>query len=319
MKKLIAIVAGEPNSINSEIIAKSWKQIKNKNNLFIIGNYLLIKKQINQIGLKIKISKINSINEIINKNNLNVLNIPLKFKSTFNINKIDTKNYVIKCINMAHIMACKKIIKGFVNAPVNKNIFNGKFLGVTEYLANKNNVKEKEVMMLYNRKLAVVPLTTHLELKNVTKKINSKLLRTKISTLNSAYFKLFKKKPKIFVLGLNPHNSENRINSIENKIIKPTITNLKKLGLKIEGPFPADTVFNSQKREKADVIVGMYHDQVLGPFKTLFGYDAINITLGLEYLRVSPDHGTARNIAGLNKANPKSLISAINFLNKIND
>ena len=174
-------------------------------------------------------------------------------------------------------------------------------------------------MMIYNKKLSVVPLTTHLEIKDVDRKIKFKTIKAKIFVLNNSYKKLFKNKPKIAVLGLNPHNSEGRKNSIENKIIKPAIRNLIKLGLNISGPFPADTIFNNQKKLKYNVIVGMYHDQVLAPFKALYGFDAINITLGLKYLRISPDHGTANDITGLNKANPQSLISAINFLNKIND
>ena len=94
---------------------------------------------------------------------------------------------------------------------------------------------------------------------------------------------------------------------------------MQKIGINIRGPYPADTAFSNQKKLKYDLIIGMYHDQVLAPFKALFGYDAINITLGLKYLRISPDHGTAKDIIGLNKANPESLLSAINFLNKIND
>jgi 4-hydroxy-L-threonine phosphate dehydrogenase PdxA len=173
--------------------------------------------------------------------------------------------------------------------------------------------------MIYNKKLSVVPLTTHVEVKDITKNIQKKLIKEKILTLNKSYSKLFKQQPKIAVLGLNPHNSENRSNSVECKTIKPSVEYLKKLNLKIDGPFPADTIFSNQKKLKYNVIVGMYHDQVLAPFKALYGYKAINITLGLKYLRVSPDHGTARDIAGLNKANPQSLIYAINFLNKIND
>ena len=319
MKKLIAIVAGEPNSINSEIIAKAWKRVINKKNLFIIGNYSIIKKQINKIGIKIKINKIHSINTIENKNNLSVLDVPLKFESIFENNIVNTKKYVIKCLDIAHYLASSKKIKGFINAPIDKKKFNNKYLGVTEYLANKNNINEKFVMMIYNKKLSVVPLTTHLEIKDVTSKIKLEIIKKKILVLNNSYKKLFKKKPKIAVLGLNPHNSEDRKNSTENKIIKPAIKALIKLGLNINGPYPADTVFNNQKKLKYNVVVGMYHDQVLAPFKALYGFDAINITLGLEYLRISPDHGTAKDIAGLNKANPQSLISAINFLNKIND
>ena len=187
---------------------------------------------------------------------------------------------------------------------------------MTEYLSEKNKNKHKEVMLIYNKKISVTPLTTHVDIKNVTNKITFKLIETKILTLDKYYFKLFKKKPKIAILGLNPHNSENKDNSIENRIIKPAVIKLKKLQIDINGPIPTDTAFNRNNIIAFDVIVGMYHDQVLGPFKALYGYDAINITLGLKYLRLSPDHGTASDIAGLNKADPNSLINAINFLNK---
>ena len=319
MIKFIAVIAGEPNSINSEIIVKAWKKIKIKNKLFIIGNYKFLKKQINKIGLNIKIIEINSLKQIKDLKKLYILNVPFKYKSLFENNVLDTKKYLFKCLDVAHDLAINKKIKGFINAPINKKIFSKKFLGVTEYLANKNNIKNKEVMMIYNKKLSVVPLTTHMEIKNVTNNIKSSLIREKILTLNRSYSKLFKKKPKIAILGLNPHNSENRKDSVENIIIKPTVEKLIKLGVNIKGPFPSDTVFNNKKKIGYNVIVGMYHDQVLAPFKALYGYDAINITLGLKYLRISPDHGVAQDIVGLNKANPQSLISAVNFLNKIND
>jgi len=173
--------------------------------------------------------------------------------------------------------------------------------------------------MIYNKKLSVVPLTTHLEIKYITDKIKYNLIKTKILTLNNSYIKLFKKKPKIALLGLNPHNSENHLNSIENKIISPAVVKLKKLGINIKGPYPADTIFNIQKKLGINIIVGMYHDQVLAPFKALYKYDAINVTLGLDYIRVSPDHGIASDIISLNKANPQSLMSAMNFLNLIDD
>jgi len=319
MKNLFCIVAGEPNSINSEIISKAWKKFKKKKNFFVIGNYQLLKQQLNRLKYTIPISKIDDIKEIKKSTTLNILNIPLKFKSPFKINDIISRNYILKSLDVAHNLASRKKIKGFINAPINKAIFNRKFLGVTEYLAKKNRTNKKEVMMIYNKRLAVVPLTTHLEIKNVTNKINTKLITSKVLTLNASYFKLFKEKPRIAILGLNPHNSENRRDSIENKTILPAVKKLCKLGVDIKGPFPADTIFNNQKKINFNVIVGMYHDQVLAAFKALYGYDAINITLGLNYLRISPDHGVAQDIIGSNKANPQSLITAINFLNKIND
>tara|TARA_B110000967_G_C18818731_1_gene527489 strand:+ start:122 stop:1081 length:960 start_codon:yes stop_codon:yes gene_type:complete len=319
MKKMIGLVAGEPNSINSEIIVKAWKKIDNKAKIFIIGNYLLIKKQMHEMNLQIPLAQVDRFEDIKEKKKLNILNMPLDFNSTLKINEKNKKKYVLNCLDLAHKLALKKKIKGFINAPIDKKIFNNKYLGVTEYLASRNKVKNKEVMMIYNKKLSVVPLTTHLEIKNVTNKIKFSLIKTKILILNKYYFQLFKKFPRIAILGLNPHNSENRASSIENKIITPAVNRLKKLNINIKGPFPADTAFVDQDKNIYDVIVGMYHDQVLTPFKTLYKYDAINITLGLNYLRISPDHGIAKNIIGLNKANPQSLISAINFFKKIND
>ena len=117
-------------------------------------------------------------------------------------------------------------------------------------------------------------------------------------------------------MGLNPHNGEFKKDSEEKRIIEPAIKHLKKLNIKINGPLSADTVFINNYKNY-EVIVGMYHDQILGPFKSIFKYDAINITLGLKYIRVSPDHGTAKNLIGKNKANIKSFLECINVLNKL--
>ena len=319
MSKLIAIIAGEPNSINSEIIAKAWKKKRKLKNIFIIGNYSILNKQFLKLGIKIPLVKIKSLQDFRNVDKLFILDVPLKFKSEFNISSSETKMHIFKCFDIAHNFALKKKIKGFINAPIDKKIFNNRYLGVTEYLSEKNMRKNKEVMLIHNKKLSVVPLTTHIEIKDVTKRVTFNSIITKVITLNNFYLKMFNQKPKIAILGLNPHNSENRNNSFENRIIKPALIKLKKIKINIKGPFPADTAFNKQKIKAYDIIVGMYHDQVLAPFKALYGYDAINITLGLKYLRLSPDHGTAQDIIGLNKGNPESLVGAINFLNKIND
>ena len=140
-------------------------------------------------------------------------------------------------------------------------------------------------------------------------------MRRKIITISTFYKKYFGKKPRIGVLGLNPHNNELRKNSEEVKIIIPTINKLKSK-INVKGPFPADTIFLKENRKKFDVIVGMYHDQVLGPMKTIFGFKAINITLGLPFIRISPDHGPNYKMFGLNKSKPDSLIQAFIFLKK---
>ena len=141
------------------------------------------------------------------------------------------------------------------------------------------------------------------------------MISDKIILINNFYKKKFGFKPKIAILGLNPHcESIHKFNEDE-KIIKPVIKILKKK-YKISGPFSADTFFIKGIRKKFDVIVGMYHDQVLTPIKTIYEYDAINITLGLPFIRISPDHGPNEKMLGKNLSNPQSLIQAINFLDK---
>ena len=171
-------------------------------------------------------------------------------------------------------------------------------------------------MLIYNKNLSVCPVTTHLPLKSVTKKVNQSDIKDKIELIYQFYKNNLNIKPKIAVLGLNPHcESIDKFNEDE-KIIKPIIKKMKKNGYSVSGPHPADTIFLKNNRKNFDVIIGMYHDQVLTPIKTLYEYDAINITLGLPFVRISPDHGPNERMIGKNLSNPLSLIQAIRFLDK---
>ena len=157
-------------------------------------------------------------------------------------------------------------------------------------------------MLIYNKKLSVCPVTTHLPVSQITKKINRKLIKEKIIIVNNFYKKFLGFKPRIAVTGLNPH-CESVLKFTEDlKIILPLVKLLKEK-INVKGPFPADTIFLKDNRKKFDVIIGMYHDQVLGPIKTLFEYDAINITVGLPFLRVTPDHGPNEKMVGRNLSN----------------
>ena len=206
-------------------------------------------------------------------------------------------------------------IKNFINAQINKKKFlNKKYLGMTEFISENFNVK-RNAMLIFNKNLSVCPITTHLPLKLVPNFINRKTLYEKIDLIDNFYLTKFNKKPKIAILGLNPHCESVLKYNEDEKIIKPAIKILKKNYL-VKGPFSADTIFLTQNRSKYDVIIGMYHDQVLTPLKTLFEYDAINITLGLPFIRISPDHGPNEQMFGKNKSNPLSLMRAISFLDK---
>ena len=321
MNNKIIIVAGDPNSINSEIIYKTWKKIDNKikKKLYLIANYNLICKQYRKLKYKTNIIKINNIEDNIISSNLKIIDIPINFKNPFKVSFKASSKYVLKSLNLAHTLAKNKKVKGIINCPINKNLIKvSKKIGVTEFFAYKCKIKNSsEVMLIHNKKFSVVPLTTHLSIKNIPKNITSKLIIKKLMSLNKGFKKVFKIKPKIGVLGLNPHNAELNEKSEEVKEIIPAISKLKKAGLNVYGPLVADTTFVNNYK-KYNVIVGMYHDQVLAPFKTLFHFDAINITLGLNYLRVSPDHGPAIDLIGKNKANYLSLFQCIKFINNKN-
>ncbi len=318
MKNKILILAGDPNSINSEIISKVWRKtsIPIKNKLYLIANYNLIKKQLKILKSQISLVKVKRLNEKLQTKKLKIIDIPLEFKNPFNVSLKNSKQYITKSLNLAHKLAEENEVKGFINCPIDKKLLsNSKKEGVTEFLASKCKVsKDSEVMLIYNKKLSVVPLTTHISINKVSKKLDTNLIIKKMNTLQKQFIKLFKKKPKIAILGLNPHNSEFTKDSEEIKVIIPAISKLKKKGFHINGPLSADTFFINNYK-KYDVIVGMYHDQVLAPFKTLFKFDGINITLGLNYLRISPDHGPAKNIIKKNQANYLSLLSSIKFFN----
>ena len=320
MSNKIIIIAGDPNSINSEIIYKAWKKIniKIKRKLYLIANYNLICKQFRKLNYKINAIKINDIEDNIISTNLKIIDIPIDFKNPFKVNFKKSSKYVLQSLNLAHSLAKKKKVKAIINCPIDKNLIKiSKKIGVTEFLASKCKIKNSsEVMLIHNKKFSVVPLTTHLNIKNISKSITSELIIKKLMSLNKEFKKVFKIRPKIGVLGLNPHNAELNKNSEEIKEIIPAISKLKARGLSIYGPLVADTTFVNNYK-KYNVIVGMYHDQVLTPFKTLFHFNAINITLGLDYLRVSPDHGPAVDLIGKNKASYLSLLQCIKFINNI--
>jgi len=318
-KKPIIIVGGEPNSIFLEIFFKSIKANSFKSPLIIIVSKKLLQEQMTKLGFAFKIndidSKFKNFSKLNNKK-INLINVDYDFKKCFE--KISSKSN--KYINKTFLIALKIMHKNkfskFINGPISKKYFlKGKTLGITEYLAKKTKIN-KFAMLIFNKNLSVSPLTTHLALKYVHKKISKKKIYTQVSLINDFYKKKFNKLPKIAITGLNPHCESNFQNSEEDKIIIPAIKKMRLRNTNINGPFPADTIFTKSLLKNYDVIIGMYHDQVLSPMKALFNFDAINITLGLPFTRVSPDHGPNYSMLGKNLSDPKSLTQALKFLDK---
>ena len=314
--KPIIIVAGEPNSIFFELFFKVIKK-KIKSPIILIASKELILKQAKILRTRINFSITSEFEIIKKKNNLKKINlINVDFNQSLEFEKITKKSndYINSCFDIAIRLLKNRISNKFVNGPISKkNFLKKKFNGITEYLAHKTNTK-KFAMIIYNKNLSVCPLTTHLPIKYVNKKINKLEIINKVKLINNFWKKEFGKKVKIGVTGLNPHcESIDSFNEDQN-IILPTIKKLKKLKYNIEGPLAADTIFLKNNRKKFDLIIGMYHDQVLTPIKTLFEYDAINVTIGLPFIRVSPDHGPNEAMLGKNKSNYLSLLNSIKFL-----
>ena len=267
-------------------------------------------KKVNIINYK------NLKNENLKKNIINLINID--FKPGKNYKKITNKSnkFIEKSFDIALQLINLGLTEKFINGPVSKkNFLNKKFPGITEFISFKTDTK-KYAMLIYNKKLSVCPLTTHIPLKNVSRYINKKNISEKIYLIDQFYKKKLGIKPKIAVLGLNPHCESTNVINEDEKIIKPVIKSLTKKNYKVSGPYSADTMFLKKNRFKYNVILGMYHDQVLTPLKTLFEYDAINITLGLPFIRISPDHGPNEKMIGKNASNPLSLIKALQFLDE---
>ena len=289
----ILIVAGEPNSIFLEIFFKVINKNKIRSPIIIISSLKLLKLQMRKLNFKKKIKILRQLdldNQKIDNKAINLIDIEYNQKKAFE--KISKKSnlFIENSFKLAFKIIRKNKIHKLINGPISKETFlNKNFLGITEYISKKFSIK-KTGMLIYNKNLSVCPITTHLPLKQVAKKINKKIISEKVCLINDFYKKYFNIMPRIGILGLNPHcESIHKFNEDE-KIIKPSIKNLRKK-YNVSGPYPADTIFLKDNRKKFDVIIGMYHDQVLTPLKTLFEYDAINITLGLPFIRISPDHG----------------------------
>ena len=317
--KYILIINGEPNSIFLEIFFKTLKKKKFKNPIILISSKKIIELQMRYLNFKKKIRVLDfrKLNKYkLDNKSINLINVNYNQKRPFE--KISTKsnNFISESFKLAIKIVKKYKIVKFINGPIVKKTFlQKKYLGITEYISKKFDIVNN-AMLIYNKDLSVCPLTTHLPLKSVTRKVTKKNILDKTELINNFYKKRLNKKPKIAILGLNPHcESISKFNEDE-KIIKPAIKQLNKKGFNVSGPFSADTFFIKKNRKKFDVVLGMYHDQVLTPIKTLYEYDAINITLGLPFIRISPDHGPNEKMLGKNLSNPTSLIQAIKFLDK---
>tara|TARA_Y100000996_G_scaffold402293_1_gene374118 strand:+ start:5473 stop:6390 length:918 start_codon:yes stop_codon:yes gene_type:complete len=295
------IFLGDCNSINIEIIYKAFFTLKKNIKYIIIGNIEDIKRYSKKINSKIDIKEILDPYDFnqYNYDKLNVFNVvnssSLKYKNLLNQLKIANS-------------ICNKSKRDLITMPINKSVFKKKinFTGITEYLAKLN--KCKTYMLMLGEKFSVVPLTTHIKPKFIHKSIKhiylNNFIKQLLKLVNQKKYGL--KFKSIIFLCYNPHCGENETIGLEDKTIKDVIKKYKK----IKGPFPADSSFINYR--KNSLFISCYHDQGLIPFKTL-NKKGINLTIGLNYRRLSPAHGTAENIKFKNLADITSYISCMQF------
>jgi len=324
--KKILYSPGEPSGIGPDIIIQLcrttfWTDIKVP--ILCISDPKLLDKRAADLGKKITLQKISDIDELkANKRNvIQVMHISDCKNTKYGKLYKSNAKYVLDNLKFGIDEALKNKNLALVTGPISKeNIIstNKTFSGHTEFIQQKTNSKEV-LMLLSSDQLKVALTTTHIPLKNVSKKITKELIISKAITLNKGLKEKFKiKNPIIKLLGLNPHSGEGgKIGKEEVDILIPAVKELRKKKINISYPISADTAFTKKNLKETDAFLGMYHDQVLPVIKALSFGNAINVTLGVPITRTSVDHGVALDIAGSGKADPSSLKEAIKIAKKI--
>lgn len=324
LKLPLVVTAGEPAGIGWEITAKAWKMgSKVSHPFYFLFDFNLLTKLTKEIGLNIPLKKIQSPEEAtrIFPNALPVLDTPFSGIVTNGKPTEITALDVIHSVKLATIHTQTNLAAGIITNPIQKSILyksGFEYPGHTEFLGSL--VKDSlPWMMLVCKELKVVPISVHIDLLNAILKLNKVEIIEKTCLTFEVLASDFKiSSPHVAIAGLNPHAGEDgKIGNQEETIITPAIKSLVDRGLNVSGPYAPDTLFSNHMRKKYDAAVCMYHDQALIPIKTLDFSGTVNITLGLPFVRTSPDHGTALDIAGLGVANEASMLSAINLAAQI--
>jgi 4-hydroxythreonine-4-phosphate dehydrogenase len=316
----IVVTAGEPAGIGADIclsLPALGLNSSDNTELYVIADPDLLDERARLLGSDIELNIHKNLHDLSSTYDCDKLNIiPLTLHGSCQAGKLNPENsaYVLQMLDLACDLCLHDKVDAMVTGPVQKNIINEAgfaFTGHTEYLAERSSATP--VMMLATETLRVALATTHLPLKDVSQAITKNSLTETIKILDD-----FLKhqagitQPRIIICGLNPHAGENgTLGNEEINTIIPVIENLKQEGLHLAGPLPADTLFTHKYLEQADAVLAMYHDQGLPVLKYSGFGKAVNITLGLPFVRTSVDHGTALDLAATGKASNSSLVEAI--------
>jgi len=316
----LIITPGEPAGIGPDLILQYINSTSAKN-IIVVADQDLLQQRAEKLHFEIPITDLTTDlpeTDLLEKAQDKVLfihHIPLSNQAKPGTLDKANANYVLACLDKAIELCTKYPNCALVTGPVHKGIINDagiSFSGHTEYLAEKANI-ELPVMMLATKGLRVALATTHLPLSDVCKAITQPLLKQVLTILHSdMQTKFHIQNPRITVCGLNPHAGESgHLGKEEITIIEPVLEELRKQGMDLIGPLPADTAFTQRQMQQSDAYLAMYHDQGLPVLKHVGFGKAVNITLGLPFIRTSVDHGTALELVGTGQADISSLEVAI--------
>ncbi|WP_435261502.1 4-hydroxythreonine-4-phosphate dehydrogenase PdxA [Tenacibaculum sp. nBUS_03] len=315
-KIIVGISIGDINGIGIEIILKTFedKRMLEFCTPVLFGSNKLISYHKKVLKLNNSIHGITSIDKITH-GKINLVNI-WKEEVKIEIGKTteDGGNYALKSLQFATNSLKDNKIDLLITAPINKENIQSKefdFPGHTEYL--EDNLEGESLMILMTDELRIGLITGHIPISKIAETITPELIKRKVEIMHTSLKQDFNiNKPKIAVLGLNPHcGDKGVIGKEDDEIIRPTIKEIQEAGKLVYGPYAADGFFGSKTHQKFDGVLAMYHDQGLAPFKALSFGNGVNFTAGLNKVRTSPDHGTGFDIAGKNKANPASFKEAL--------
>jgi 4-hydroxythreonine-4-phosphate dehydrogenase len=316
----IALTAGDINSIAPLITLKAWLKLRNTPYSFVvIGHSQYLDKLIKHFSLPIQTCVVDNIEDIPNIFNkyLPVINIAQEYEWNIGVRSTANSLFTLSSIDLAIDYALNKKVFAIVSNPIDKELIaqglgNKNFKGHTGYLGEKTHSKPIMMLCSTSSKTKVIPLTTHIPLKDIFSVLNESFIIESIKNIAENLSKNGFHNMSLAVCGLNPHAGDNGLmGHEEQEFIIPALAKLQSMGINCYGPFSADTLFIQNSLEQYDVVIGMYHDQVLAPFKALHFDDGVNCTLGLPFIRTSPDHGTAFSMANNIDTSENSLVSAI--------
>ncbi len=312
----IGITIGDPAGVGPELVIKLSQSFDPQNAYVLYGEEKILLEAADLVGMEIDYKKIDTAQEVKSPGvyliDLGVCEVSRPEPS------LTSGKLAVVYLARAVVDAVNGNVDGLLTMPINKfwaRRVGFSYEGQTEYLAQATSTREF-AMMLYSERLKVVLLTTHVPLSEVPRRVKKEEVVSKVKLIVREFERLFKREPSVGVLGLNPHAGEGgEIGQEEVREIEPAISELKNMGLKVEGPLVPDTAF--LKAEDFDVFLCMYHDQGLIPFKMLSFREGVNVTLGIPFPRTSPDHGTAYDIAWKGTADVSSSRKALELLEKI--